>query len=408
MESLVFKVNDVVSIALFCILAPSLTVLTGLALSWNVYFIGRIKVFRGKYLEAIRESEFDPFDNYINQALSFKTEQVKYILLLTINSTEILSGLCFTFSTLITYYLWHTGESVKYPDRFTNHNCTIELSKISDVEFNVITEIPIGRVFFTLGQIGFIWSLTWTIYLIRYLHNREYDQKRYSNKYLCIVTLLVTSVILITGSLLKLRIFEILFEPLVLIIYSCIWIKHIKLFYKLLQSRVVRLKVEQASESIIIQARAGVSQFVIIMLLNIISFFCFLLSELITVMYFIVAIGIFYGPCLISYVYGAVNYEPLLRTPGQFQTLILADTAISIILKMLVFLAFLTISAHYSFGSLLFFWKAWVGDLKTRFGYGARIRYTPSLTNRLNRLRCVILENKNHIMSIKPIHVNRR
>ena len=383
MTSIIFKIDDIVSITLFCVITPVLLVVTGLALSWNAYFIRRIKVFRRRYLEAIRESKFDPFDNYINQALVFKSEQIKYTLLLAINSTEILAALCFTFGALLAYYLWHTGESVKYPHKFTNHNCTIELSKISDVEFNLITENPIGRVIFTLGQIGWIWSLTCVIYLIRYLYNREYGIKSNFNKYLCIVTAVVTSVILITGSLLKLRIFEIIFEPLVQIIYFYVWINHIKLFYKLLQSRVVKLRVNQASESIIVRAKLVVNQFGIIMFLNVFSYACFLLSELIEVVYFIVAVGILYGPCLISYVYGTGDYEQLLRTPGQFQTWILADTIISIILKILVFLAAITISAHYSIASLLFFWKTWEGDLKTRFGYGVRTRYTPSTTNRL-------------------------
>ena len=335
------------------------------------------KIIQGKV------SEFDPFDNYKNQAVAFKSEQVKYIMLLAVNSTELFTALCFTLGALVAYYLWHTGESVKYLNTFTNHNCSIELSKISDVEFNLITEIPIGRILFTLGQIGLICSLTCGISLIRYLYNVEYDLKSNFINYLCIGTAVVTPVILITGTLLKLRIFEILFEPLVQIIYLYNWINHIKLFYRLLQSRVVKLKVNQASESLITKARIGVNQFGVIMLLNTISYTCFLICELIAAMYFIVAVGLLYGPCLVSYVYGIVEYEPLLRTSGQFQALILTDTVISIIMKILVLLAAITISAHYSIASLLFFWMNWERGLKTRFGCGVRTRYTPSLTNRL-------------------------
>ncbi|KAI6646697.1 hypothetical protein LOD99_12818 [Oopsacas minuta] len=286
------------------------------------------------------------------------------------------------FGAIITYVLWSVDKNVEYPNTFENSNCTGELSLVSDIEINILTEVPIGRISITIGQIAFLCSLGFGIYLIHYLREKEYDRE--SNfKYFGVITIVFAFVIFLTGSVLQFKIFEIIFGPFILVIYFCIWVKHIKIFYKILKDRVIKLKVRQSHETKVRRAMESMYQFGIIMSLNGTAFACFLLSEIIEAIFFSISIGIFYGPCIFSYVYRTAAYEPWLRGPEHFQTLILAGTLISIILKLLIVFAQGIILIHYSLGTILFFWEACLIDIKTRFGFGVRTRYTPSLFNPL-------------------------
>ena len=296
---------------------PSIVILSLIACIWNVYLCKRIKIFGAKFLEAIKESRADPFGNYINLAMEYKKQQMKYRFLLAINNVEMIGALSYAFGILFIYVLWEDNISVEYPDRFTNQNCTMETSSsgVSDTTINSFTEVCIGRILVTLGQVSMLWSMALVICLIKYLSAHSHAEENKVNRNFIRKTGLISFFIIITGFFKELRLIEFIFEPLFQIIYFINLVKHVRFFYKRLEYTVNLYKVEQRTESVIRRANSNKNQFGIITFLNITGYGCLISGELISSINSLVFIGLYYGPCLFNYLYGLPAYQSLLQTP---------------------------------------------------------------------------------------------
>ena len=383
----ILKINDLCNKVEFYLLVPSIILLLGLACFWDLYFWKKIKIFTKKYSKAIQDSLSDPFDNYIRLALRYKREQVKYRFLFVINMVEGTGAFGYAVGTTLVYFLWVNNNGVEFPSRFAIENCSIGIdgkSGMPDFVINALTEVSVGRILITIGQLGILWSMALGVCLIQYLNDREYNKENKGiNTEFLNRTGLISVFILITGCIKELRLVEIVLEPIIQIIYFIIWVKHIHLFYRVLRTRVSEYKAQQRRKSVIRLAISNMHQFGVIMCLNVIAYACFILAELIISIFFIVYVGVYYGPCLFSYLYGLPAYVPLLREPEQVKSLVLANATVSIITKILTIFAQTIITTHYSVVSGVLVGNNCWPDIKTRFGFGVRVRFTPSLVNPL-------------------------
>ena len=359
---------------IYLLMVPYICLLFILSLVWDVYFVKMIMYYVRLYRECIKEVDTDIFGNASELALHYKAEIVKHAFMLAINVIESIAILAFELG------FWTSTTPSNYQKI---DNCTTEVMYNLDV-FRVIRD-PIAAAATSFGEAGFLLVLALVTSLMKYLDVVYYDI--HGKPFKCVRRFLLVSCLfgiflIISGSIPQLFILQELFNPVINLIYFCIWVRQTRTFFKALKWRCIEYKVRGVSSQIVKRFFKNCKHFAVFMSLIGIGLVSLILFSIINRGLFLIIIAIRYGPCLFHYLYGTPLYEPLLTANKQIEVLNLSIEIVSWIETALMIVAFLSIGLQYLFPSIGFFGMKLWKSLKYRFGK-VRTRFTPSLTNPL-------------------------
>ena len=379
--SLLWKINKNFGL---CISVPAITISLILCILWTAYFVKRIIYFIKLYRECIQKAQSDPFMNFIEAARHHKSDIIKYIVLLLLNIAEFGSITIYSIGCMFTNY-FNTYEHLYSPDRALLHNCSRKLIHIQFFGLRLMYENPINSIIVTTGQVGIVTSLALGICLMKYLHeilhNIEANPYPYIRR-LLLITGLVALSLMITGTVPQLMIVHYLTEPIVQLVYLCIWVKQARIFLRTLKWRTVEFQVRGRHQGLVRRSKANSYQFALIMCSVGVGYVCFILGECIGQCSSLVALTLYYGPCMFHYLYGTTYFQRLVSPQQQtehLEIIFITSTSASAILFTVSGLLF---AIQYILSSVLIFGKMLSEKLKFRCGR-IRTRFTPNLTQHL-------------------------
>ena len=366
------------------ILVPAITISLLLSILWTVYFAKRIIHFIILYRECIQKAQSDPFMNFIEAARHHKSEIIKYIFLLLINIVEIGSVTIYSIGNMIADN-FYTYEHLYSPNRASLHNCSWKLVHTPILDLRLMYENPINSILVTTGQVGIMTSLALGICLMKYLHEILHNIE--ANPYPCIrrlllITGLVALYLMITGTVPQLMVVHYLTEPIVQLVYLCIWVKQARIFHRTLKWRTVEFQVRGRHQRLVRRSKANSYQFALIMCSVGVAYACFILGECLEQYSSLVALTLYYGPCMLHYLYGTPFYHRLVSTRKQTELLKIVFVTSASASMLLFSFAVLLIAIQYILSTVWFFGRILSEKLKFRCGR-IRTRFTPSLTQHL-------------------------
>ena len=197
----------------------------------------RILYFIRLYRESMEEAKTDIFGNSLELAVHYKVEIVKYLFLLTINIIEV--------STVVILVL--SNSLVRRNGSITS-NCSSLGNYMYNLEIDLVD--PSELSLSSIAKIGFLFSLTLVICLIKYLdvtyHNINGKPFRFIKPFL-FFSAFISVVLILPGSVPQLFILEKLYEPIIQFSYFCLWIKQTRIFYRTLKWRSLEFQVRGRS-----------------------------------------------------------------------------------------------------------------------------------------------------------------
>ena len=360
-------------------LLPTLILIVLLSIVWDIFFIKKIKLNYTLFSEASCLSASDFSGNQLNIASQHKIEVIKYSFLLALSICEITSACTYGLGTELADILFQTNGTIEYPNKFANRSCVKEFIVLKNLQLSFLTEIPLVIILVSIGQVCLLLSFSFGICLMKFLYESYYEKTGYAIKWikrLIFATFLLCIFILIFGSIPQLLIIHHIFEPIIQFIFFCLWLKYVRIFYRLLKRKTLDARIMCFKKRVLKQLMINEKQFALIMFLNIIGGTCFILSEFIAQYSFIFSTILYFGPCLFTYLFGTDSYAPILDQ-HQSEGLYAFILVINIITTILVIIACISIGAHYCVASFIYFGGMLVNNLKIRFGMGQRTRYTP-------------------------------
>ena len=355
-----------------------------LSIIWDIYFVRRIRSCIKSYRKNAENAIADPFGNFSEAANQRKSEIVKYVFMLLINVTEFVDMQIYGLGSILANEP-KSYEHIFMPNRVTISNCTSELTQHRLFDLHLITANPINSIILSFGQVGLMFSLALVSCLMKYLHvsyRNTYLKPFQSIKVFLLVTSLIGIFLLITGSVQQLMIVHKLIEPIVQLVYFCIWIRNARIFHKTLEWRTIELRVRRCNNRVVRRSIIGSYQFALIMSCMGVATACLILSEFLEEYLFLIATAIYYGPCLFNYLYSTPYFQPLLVTQQQINALLLSYEIKAYTTTFLVITACVLIGAQYISSTALFFGRKLKEKLDYRFGR-VRVRFSPELTRRL-------------------------
>ena len=344
----------------------------GITTLWNIHFAKRIQYFVTKYRKYVESAKNDILNNYTELALHCKVEIVKYAFLVTINITEVSSLIIFIFGL---------GQTHVNLNNTTSNTCH---SRIYNTELQVISDTPMKAVFISVGHVGFLMSLALVTCLMKYLDATYHNINEQPVKFIKIfmtVSCIAGVLLFVSGSIHQSFILERLAYPIIMLTYTCIWIKIARNFHKTLKWRSIEFKVRGRNSQIVRRAIRSSNHFAIVMSLLGIGAICLTLTSIVDDYFFIFTLFA-YCPKIVAQLYGTPHYTPLFTTKLQIDALVLSSKITSEICIVLSVIAYLAMTSQYLLVTFVFFGRMIVIKLKYRFGR-IKTRFTPSLTNPL-------------------------
>ena len=347
--------------------------LSFISIIWDVYFAKRIIHFVKLYRECVEKSKTDFTINYSEAASHHKSEIFKYTFLIVINITE--------FITMLIYGL---GSGLANQQRDLNRtmdfNCSRELAHFPILAIEVIFANPVVPVLVSLGDVGLVISLAFSVCLMKYLdvilHNIHGKPFRYIRKFL-LITFFIGAFMIISGSIPQLLIIEKFSVPIIQIIYFIIWVKCIRTFYNTLRWRALEFKIRGKRKSIVRRAIVNCKQFALVMGILAIAIACLVSAEFMGRYRFLIATGLHYGPCIFQYLYRTPLYQPPLVSKQQIKALEISNEVLTYANSILILAASILIGSQYLLATIVFFGNNIIKKLKYRFGC-VRTRFTPT------------------------------
>ena len=356
-----------------------------LSIIWDVFFVKRLRHFFHLYRACVEKINSDPFENFFEEALHYKSEIIKYVFLLLTNVNEFMSILIYGLASALIIGDSNNFKHIFHKKNDEGSNCTSELTHSFLAGIRLINQNPIKSVIMSIGQFGFIFSLALSICLLKYLHVTYHDINKNPYRFIrifLVVTFLIGSLLIITGSVPQLILIYKLIKPIIALTYFCIWVRYIRIFYQTLKWRTIELRIRDGRDWIVRRSVISRIQFSVIMSCMGIVVACWIISEFLGEYFFLIATGIYYGPCLFNLLYGTPYYQPLLSTQQQFDVLRLSHEILGYIISVLLLISAILIGCEYVLGTILFFGGILREKLRYRFGM-VRTRYTPDLNHHL-------------------------
>ena len=305
------------------------------------------------YRECVEKSKTEFIVNYSEAARHHKSEIIKYTFLIVINVTE--------FITMLIYALG-AGLANQQRDfnRTTDFNCSSELAHFPLISIEVIFANPVVPVLVSLGDVGLVLSLAFSVCLMKYLdvilHNIHRKPFRYIIKFL-LITFFIGTFMIVSGSIPQLIIIEKFSVPIIQTIYFIIWVKCIRTFYNTLRWRAIEFKIRGERKSIVRRAIINCKQFALVMGMLVIAMACWVLIQFISKYYFLIVTGLHYGPCIFQYLYHTPLYQPLLISQQQSPSLCVINSNLT---------AYILMGSQYLLATIVFFGSKIIRELKYR------------------------------------------
>ena len=348
--------------------------LAGISLLWDVYFLKRIQYNIRLYRKFVKVANTDSLVNP-EAALHYKVEIYKYVFMLAINVTEI---------TSIVLYRWGICISTINPNYKVISKCSSGIV-LNTFLLQVIIANPIAAVFISFAEAVFMLSLSLVICLMKYLDvkYRNINGEPFQHiKRILLFSCVIGIVLVITGSVPQLFIFQKQIYPIILLVYFCFWVKQTRTFYRTLRWKAVEYKVRGMSSDIVRRSVKICCHFRIIMSLMGIGYMNIIFNFFLIGYLFLINTVVQYGPCLFHHLYETHYYKPLLTTPQQIEALNLCNEVVEDI-TLAGYLVFCLVTAlPYVAATVVFFGGILKKKLSYRFGR-VRTRFTPSLTDPL-------------------------
>ena len=353
-----------------------------ISIIWDVYFIRKIKQFVQLFRDSMKKAKTDPFGNSLEKAHHHQVEIVKYAFMLLINVAEFAAMQIYALgcTMAISFQSYHMDNS---SNQNAVHECTAELTHFYSVDMLLILENPIISIIISIGQVAFLFSISFQICLLRFLDSSYHNKGNLTQlKYFLTITALTGILMIVSGSVPQLLILQKLVEPPILLIYFVVWFLHTRKFYKTLKWRSVEYRVRGMNNRLIRRSVGNSNQFALVMVSVGIVLVCFILSEFIVGYFFLIGNAVHYGPCLFQKLYGTSEYEPLLSTKEQMKVFHLFSNIEFYIAAFLYTSACIITGSQYIVATIRVLGSGISKDLKFRFG-NVRTRFTPPLSKRL-------------------------
>ena len=362
---------------------PFLFLLIILSIIWDVLFVEKIRHFVLLYRECMEKANTDPFRNFLEAAQHCKVEIHKYTFLLVINVAEFGAMQIYGLGAALIFI--RQADDIPNSLRFQIPNCTTEFARFNNIMTEALIANPSISILLAIGQAGLLFSMALGICLMKYLDVKYHDiygkTARYIRTFL-LVTVMLGIFLIIAESVPQLILIQKVVKPILQLIYFRIWVKHTRTFYKTLKWRTIEFRVRGRSNRVVKSSLISSYQFVIIMSCMLIGTACLILAEFLTQYFTLIATILYYGPCIFNYLYATPDYQTLLVTQQQIETLHTTNTVIGYFSTFLIISASAIIGSQYILATCFFFGKIIVKKLKYRFGY-IPTRFRPGLTNPL-------------------------
>ena len=138
---------------------------------------------------------------------------------------------------------------------------------------------------------------------------------RYIPRFL-LPTCLVGIFLIITGSIPRLFIFQKLSEPIINLVYFCVWGRQTRIFYKTLKLRYLENKIRGMNCQTVKKSDHNCHHFAFAVVMSMIGvgFLSIISCIVVGGCFFFIMTAFRYDPCLFHNLYGTPYYAPLLTT----------------------------------------------------------------------------------------------
>ena len=345
-------------------------VFVSLSLLWAVYFLNKIAT-------CFRLSKTHLLEGNPDSARKYKCDMVKYVFLLLINITECGYIQLYWIGSLI------PSEHL-YWIRPMLPQCSTELIHAHFFDINLILENPLKAFLIALGQVGLLFNLAFLTCLMHYLHIifhsiplNPFTFIRHFFSFTSILSLFLV----IAGTVPQLILFAKLVEPLVELAYFLIWCKYSLRFYQTLKWRTREFSMRKPY--LVKESVKNCRQFAVVMCCMGLGTFLLVVVNFIIQYLFLIAVVLFYGPCLFNYLYGTPYYLPPLVSDRQIETLLYSYTIKVYVTTVIIGIAiFITFSQFFA-ASVVYFKMILSEKLRMRYTRKFDTKSIPSLRRHL-------------------------
>ena len=188
--------------------------------------------------------------------------------------------------------------------------------------------------------------------------------------------------LMITGTTPQLMIIHYLTEPIVQLVYLCIWVKHMRILHRTLKWRTVEFQVRGRRQGLVRRSKITSHQFALIMCCVGMGYACFIFGEFLGQYFSIVASTLYYGPCILHYLYGVPYFQRLVATQPQIEAFNAAYVTSTLTTMTVFSFGVFLMPIQYILSTLTFFGRILSEKLKFRYGR-VRTRFTPTLNQHL-------------------------
>ena len=336
-----------------------------LTFCWAWILVKRILIDFKLYKTYLREGDS-------KNASESKSNVVKFVFLLLININE-----CITMQ-LYSGCSWILSGYTYVLNRPVQSNCSKELISSGIFDIELIINSPIKAFMVVLLQVNMLFYLGFIICLMHFLHitfhSIPLNPFRFIRRFL-LFTSILSLLLVITGTVPQLILFEKLVEPLIELAYFLIWYRYTRMFYQTLKWRTNEFRIRRPK--LVKTSVENRIKFAVVMFSMGLGFLLNVFVNLLASYGLFSSVVLHYGPCLFNYLYGTPFYQTSLVSDRHADTQLFNHKIYLFVTFSFLSLALLIIGSQYLLISLVYLVTYLRKKLCVRF------ELNPSLTKRL-------------------------
>ena len=333
-----------------------------LTFCWTVHLVKKILIGFKMYRTCLREGDSR------NASVS-KSNVVKFVFLLLIIINECIDVQLYTVGA------WIPSENEYIFNRAMLPNCSKALISSGIYDLELIINSPIKAFMVVLGHVSLIFYLGLIICLMHFLHitfhSIPLNPFRFIRRFL-LFTSILSLLLVITGIVPQLILFEKLVEPLIELAYFLIWCRYTRMFYQTLKWRTNEFRIRRPK--LVNASTESRIKFAVVMFSMGFAILMYVFVDILSSYSTLSSVVLHYGPCLFNYLYGTPYYQPFLVSDRQLDAQSVFHKIYVIVTLSFKSLALLIVWSQYLLISLVYFILYLRSKLYVRFRLDTSLR----------------------------------
>ena len=336
-----------------------------LSVIWAIYFVKKIII-------SVKQYRMYASEGKLELAKMYKCDVVKFVFLLLIDISECLYIQLYAMGSAL------PSQNLDLPNRPMVSNCSDWLIHSRIFDFDLIIDSPFKAVLVALAQASLLFSLAFITCLMHFLHitfhSIPLNPFRFIRRFL-LLTSVLSILFIITDSVPQLMLFAKFVEPLIDLTYFLIWCWYTITFYRTLKWRTGEFRVR--NPKLFKSAVKSRIKFAVVMCSMGLVTSLFICTDFVINYYFIASVALFYGTCLLNYLYGVPYYQPTFMPESRREELFAAYRIKFYVITVLLITAWVILSAQFLTASVM----CYINYLRSKLCI--RFELNPSLKKRL-------------------------